>query len=79
MAHSMAHRTLKQRCLTKIEIVNWRQNLLYTVYLDGEFAPFLLDGAEWEKKSRKSLCRRFLDDADTVPEAQRRTKERKCW
>lgn len=78
MAHSMAHRTLKQWCLTKIEIVNWRQNLLYTVYLDGEFAPFLLDGAEWEKKSRTSLCRRFLDDADTVPEAQRHTKERKA-
>lgn len=74
----MAHRTLKQWCLTKIEIVNWRQNLLYALYLNGEFAPFLLDGAEWEKKSRTSPCRRFLDDADTVPEAQRRTKECKA-
>ena len=51
-------RSPKQWCLTKTEIVtsfeNWRQNLLYTLSLDAQFAPFLLDGATWSKKTKKS-------------------------
>ena len=77
----MAQRAPKQWCLTKVETVNsfenWRQNLLYTLSLDVEFAPFLVSGAEWEKKSRTSPTRGFLDDVDPVPVAHRRTKERK--
>lgn len=42
----MAHRALKQWCLTKHETVNsfenWRQNVMYTLSLDSEFSPFLL-------------------------------------
>lgn len=76
MANS--HRAPKQWCLTEVEtvnsFVNWRQNLLYTLSLDGEFAPFLLNGAEWEKKSKTSTCREFSDDADPVPVAEGRTK-----
>ncbi len=80
MANS--HRAPKQWCLTKIETVNsfenWRQNLLHTLSLDSEFAPFLLNGAVWEKKSKTSPCSGLTDDADPVPAAQRRTKERKA-
>ena len=51
-------RSRKQWCLTMTEIVtsfeNWRQNLLYTLSLDAQFAPFLLDGATWSKKTKKS-------------------------
>lgn len=79
MANS--HRAPKQWCLSKIETVNsfenWCQNLLYTLSLDGEFDPFLLNSAEWEKKSKTLPCRGFTDDADPVPAVQRRTKERK--
>ena len=74
-------RAPKQWCLTKIENVNsfenWRQNLLYTLLLDNEFAPFLVDGAAWEKKTRASPHRGFTDDGEDVPRPQRRTKEQK--
>ena len=49
-------RAPKQWCLTKTEIVttfeNWRQNLVYTLSLDAQFAPFLVDGATWLKKTK---------------------------
>lgn len=76
-----SHRAPKQWCLTKIETVNsfenWRQNLLYTLSLDNEFAPFLVSGVQWEKKSKASPFRGFTDDAEPVPAAQRRTRQRK--
>ncbi len=43
------HRAPKQWFLTKVETVNsfenWRQNLVYTLSLDTEFVPFLVNGA----------------------------------
>lgn len=75
------HRAPKQWCLSKIETVNsfenWRQNLLYTLSLDKNFAPFLVDGVNWEKKSRNSPNRGFLDDGEDVAEANRRTRQQK--
>lgn len=37
----------------------------------------MLNGADWQKKSKTSPCCGFIDDADTVPAGQRRTKEHK--
>ncbi len=60
------HRAPKQWFLTKVETVNsfenWRQNLVYTLSLDTEFVPFLVNGACWEKKNRASPFRGFTND-----------------
>ena len=68
---SMALQAPKQWCLTKIETVesfeSLKQNLLYILSLYSEFAPFLLDGVLWKKKSKNSPCRGFVDDVDTIP------------
>jgi hypothetical protein len=49
-------RALKQWSLTKNETItsfeSWRQNLVYTLSLDNSFAPFLVSGVKWEKKTR---------------------------
>ncbi|KAI2666699.1 Retrovirus-related Pol polyprotein from transposon opus [Labeo rohita] len=75
------HRARKQWCLTKVETMNsfenCRQNLVYTLSLDPEFAPFLVDGARWEKKTRASPFRGFTDDDTDVPAAQWRTCQQK--
>jgi hypothetical protein len=77
MANS--HRAPKQWCLSKTETVNsfenWRQNLLYTLSLDPQFAPFLVAGSTWEKKIRASQFRGFVNDAYPIAEENRRTRE----
>ena len=71
----------KQCCLTNTKTVtsfeNWRQNLVYTLSLDAQFALFPLDGATWLKKTKNSLLRGFTDDGPSVPEASRRTAQQK--
>ncbi|XP_063049106.1 zinc finger protein 664-like [Engraulis encrasicolus] len=63
------NRAPKQWCLTKHETLNsfenWKQNLLYTLSLDPVFAPFLIDGTAWGKKSRDTPLRGFQDDDET--------------
>lgn len=65
------NRAPKQWSLTKSESVtsyeSWRQNILYTLALDANFAPFLLDGVSWEKKRAGNNFRGFTDDANDVP------------
>ena len=67
--------------LTKTETINsfenWRQNLAYTLSLDTNFAPFLIDGVTWGKKTRTSPLRDLVDDGEDVPEARRKTAEQK--
>lgn len=74
-------RAPKQWCLTKTESINsfenWKQNLIYTLSLDANFAPFLVEGASWNKKTRTEPLRGFTDDGDDVAEAQRRTAQQK--
>ena len=74
-------RAPKQWCLSKHETVNsfenWRQNIQYTLSLDSNFAPFLLEGVTWEKKAKNSPLRGFTDDDDSVAEASRRTAQQK--
>ena len=74
-------RAPKQWSLTKNETItsfeSWRQNLIYTLSLDNNFAPFLVSGEKWDKKTKDSQHRGFVDDDENVPEARRRTKEQK--
>eukprot|EP00794_Sanderia_malayensis_P001407 gene1407-1555_t len=74
-----SHRAPKQWSLTKSETVNsfknWRQNLQYVLSLDSNFAPFLVSGMVWEKKSRTSTTRGLTSDGTSVPEPQRRTAQ----
>ena len=75
------NRAPKQWCLTKTETINsfenWRQNLAYTLSLDTNFAPFLIDGVTWGKKTHTSPLRDLVDDGEDVPEARRKTAEQK--
>lgn len=74
-------RAPKQWCLTKNETVtsfeNWRENLMYTLSLDKNFAPFLVADTWWEKKTKTTPYRGFSDDDENIPEANRITKEQK--
>ena len=56
---------------------SWRQNLKYVLSLDANFAAFLVDGFEWDKKTRAAPLRGFVDDGADVPAAQRRTANQK--
>ena len=76
-----AVRAPKQWSLTKVETVNsfenWRQNLLYTLALDPNFAPFLVENFSWEKKTRNAQFRGLVNDGEDVPQANRKTREQK--
>ena len=74
-------RAPKQWCLTKTENItsfeSWRQNLVYTLSLDKNFAPFLVAGVQWRKRTRDNPHRGLVNDPQTVPEESRRTREQK--
>ena len=76
-----AQRAPKQWSLTKQETITpfeaLRQNLQYTVSLDQSFAPFLVDGFTWNKKTAADPLRGFNDDIEPIPEPQRRTAAQK--
>ena len=75
------HRAPKQWCLSKSETINsfenWRQNLLYTLSLDINFAPFLAEGFTWGKKTKANPLRGFTDDGTDVAQANRLTAQQK--
>ena len=74
-------RAPKQWMLTKNETINtfenWRQNLLYILSLDQNFAPFLGEDVTWLKKSAANPTRGLVNDVDPVPAAQRLTAQQK--
>ena len=76
------HRAPKQWCLSKVETINsfenWKQNLLYTLSLDSNFAPFLADGVTWLKKTRAQPLRGLESDGDAVPLSRRLTARQKA-
>ena len=76
-----SHRAPEQWVLTKNETVtsfeSWHQNLQYTLALESNFAPFLVERATWKEKNRTNPLRGFTDDGDTVPKAQRKTAQQK--
>ena len=75
------NRAPKQWSLTKHETITsfeaWRHNLQYTLSLDPNFAPYLIDGVTWSKKTTTAPLRGFEDDNEPIPEAQRRTAAQK--
>ncbi|KAK3746301.1 hypothetical protein QZH41_004542 [Actinostola sp. cb2023] len=75
------HGAPKQWCLSKVETVNsyenWKQNLLYTLSLDNNFAPFLTEGASWAKKTKAQPLRGFTDDGEDVLRPKRLTAQQK--
>ena len=75
-----AARAPKQWQLKKNEDINsfnnWKENLLYSLSLDANMKPFLMEGVRWGKKTRAAPHRGFTDDADGT--ANRKTKEEKC-
>ena len=75
------HRAPKQWCLSKSETItnfeNWRQNLLYTLSLDSNFAPFPAEGITWGKNTKPEPLRGFPDDGETVRAASRLTAQQK--
>ena len=74
-------RAPKQWCLTKTETVtsyeNWRQNIVYTLSLDPNFSPFLVEGTTWTKKTAAAPLRGFTNDGEDVPRNSRRTAIKK--
>lgn len=76
-----ATRAPKQWPLTKNETITsfeaWRQNLQYTLSLDANFAPFLVDGFTWLKKTPATRLRGLQNDGEDVAENIRRTAEQK--
>ena len=75
----MANRAPKQWCLGKDETISsfesWRNNIIYCLSLDQNYAPFL--EATWERKSRANPHRAFTDDGAEIPVASRRTSTQK--
>ena len=56
---------------------NWKQNLLYTLSLDSNFAPFLADGVQWLKKTKARPLPRLEANDHPVPLARRVTARQK--
>ena len=67
-------RITREETITSYE--GWRQNLIYTLSLDPNFAPFLVKGVTWNKRGA-AANRGMVTDGDAVPEAQRKTAEQK--
>jgi hypothetical protein len=61
--------TKRKSIVRIVNCLSRRQNLQYTLSLDPNFAPFLIDGVTWLRKTTTAPLRGFENDADTVPEA----------
>ena len=74
-------RAPKQWQLSKNETLNsftnWKENLLYTLSLDSNYSPFLVDGFSWLKKSAATPTRGLTNDGESVPVSQRLTAVQK--
>ena len=77
----MAARAPKQWVLTKHETIttyeSWKQNLLYILSLDVNFAEFLAATAVWLPNSTANQNRGLHNDGDGVAENRRRTAAQK--
>ena len=78
-----SNRAPKQWSLSKDETITsfeaWRQNLLYILSLDPNFAHFLLEETTWQRKTsnRNQPTRGFADEGEDVPQANRWTAAQK--
>ena len=61
------YRAPKQRELTESETLqtfeSWRQNLIFQLRADQQFAPYFEAGATWLRKTRAAPNRGYTDDA----------------
>ena len=75
------HRAPKQWSLTTDETLNsfenWRQNLMYILSLDHNFAPFLTADFTWQKKSAANPTRGLQNDTHPIPETNRKSAAQK--
>ena len=66
----------KQWTLQKDESLNsynnWKENLIYTLSLDKNFARFIKPDAKWGKVTASDSTRGLVDDGDEVTDAQNR-------
>ena len=60
----------KDETITSFEAL--RQNLLYILSLDPNFAHFLLEETTWQRKTSNQPTRGFADAGEDVPQANRR-------
>ena len=76
---SVRVRAPKLEHLTKTETItsfnNWKETMIYALYLDDGFKPYLKDNVTWGKKTPASPHHGFLDDANDTVNGQ--TKEEK--
>jgi predicted transposase YbfD/YdcC len=76
-----AFRAPKQWSLTTTETITsieaWENNLKYILSLDHNFASFLTADATWLKKTNASPLRGFTNDAEDIPQIQRRNAAQK--
>ena len=78
---AQSQRAPKQWSLSKTETItsfeSWRQNLVYSLSLDREFAPFVAEDFTWQKKTVANPYRGLVDDTDTIAPAIRRSRVQK--
>ena len=74
------YRAPKQRELSESETLQtfeaWRQNLIFQLRSDPQFAPYFVAGAVWQRKTRAAPNRGYTDDAAGA--ANRRTAAQKA-
>ncbi len=57
---------------------NWRENLLYVLSLDKNFAPYIAKEATWGRITATDSTRGFVDDGDEVEDVTARlTRDQK--
>ena len=60
----------KLRSLGNEETINsfecWRNNIVYSLRLDGSFSAYLKEGFEWGKKTKSEPNRKLIADTDPV-------------
>ena len=74
------YRAPKQRELSESETLQtfeaWRQNLIFQLKSDPQFAPYFVAGAVWQRKTRAAPNRGYTDDPATM--ANRKTAVQKA-
>ena len=65
----------KNNAINSLE--NWRQNLVYTLSLDSNFAPFLANSTTWGKKTKTQSLHGYNNNRETVPLSKRLTAQQK--
>ena len=75
---SVRVRAPKLEHLNKVETItsfhNWKETMIYSLYLDDAFKPYLKENVTWGLKTSTALYRGFVDDVGE----NALTREDKC-